>query len=62
MFVAASVVPSGEHFLVQIDFYRAIGAFGDSVREESRTFEDADQALDYIAAVTGIAISDLRTG
>jgi hypothetical protein len=60
MYVTASVLPSGNQFLVQVDFYRAVGAFGDSVREESRSFEDADEALDYLTAVTGIPISELK--
>jgi hypothetical protein len=60
MFVTASVLPSGDQFLVQVDFYRAVGAFGDSLKEESRSFADSDQALDYLAEVTGIPISELK--
>ena len=60
--VAASVQPSGDQFLVTVDFYRVVGAFGDSVREESRLFPDSDLALDHLSAVTGIPVSNLRIG
>lgn len=61
LFVTASVQPSGDQFLVTVDFYRAVGAFGDSVREESRLFPDVDLALDHLTVVTGIPVSDLKT-
>ncbi|MFC5263941.1 hypothetical protein ACFPJ1_17660 [Kribbella qitaiheensis] len=61
LFVAASVQPSGEQFLVTVDFYRAVGAFGDSIREEFQLFPDVDMALDHLSAVSGIPVSDLKT-
>ena len=62
MFVTASVLPSGDQFLVQVDFYRVVGAFGDTVREEAKLFSSADDALDYLASATGVAVADLETG
>ena len=62
LFVAASVQPSGDDFIVTIDYYRAVGAFGDSIKEESRAFPGADEALDFLTEVTGIALADLRIG
>lgn len=62
LFVTGSVLTSGHQFLVQIELYRAVGAFGETVSEESQLFPDADSALDYLVAVTGIPLSALKIG
>lgn len=61
LYVAAAVVSSGDEFLFSADYYRLAGAFGNSVREETELFPDADSALAHLEQATGIPVHELKT-